>query len=218
MRKYAAVSIAFILVSLLQNVVRAQSLDGTYYQMYRFFDLAEDRPEIDQRLVASIRTQVRSIQDITSRFKPDQITRDYIQSLAFDAQLLNEALKPGSQSEQKFILESVRDDLELKIRFESAVSGAKDTFRGKIAVSVKTKTGATERAGLVVAANPRRWPNATPMFPLGVSSPARGSMPPGIYQFIATTADGKLVAKQDFSIGLNGQDSDDLEMAIPAAP
>jgi hypothetical protein len=211
------VSLSILTWMPLGHSARADSLDSTFYKMYQFFDNAEDRPDLDQQLINSVRTQVRSIQDITKRFDATKIPNAYAQTLSFDAQLLQSALGPENRSNEKKILETVRDDLELKIRYESAVSGAGDAFRGKVTVSVRTKRGSEEQAGFIVSANPRRWASAQAMFPLGVSSPATGSLPPGIYQITVSNPGGILVTTQDVSIGLSGNDSEDVVMLLPTS-
>jgi hypothetical protein len=196
----------------------ADSADVVFHGMYDFFDAAEDRSGLDQQLVSSLRSQVRLMKDVTARFK-GAAQPDYLKALSSDAALLKLALAQPDNSISNETIKFVRDDLALKVRFEASIAGAQDSFRGKVQVSVSTKRNGADVSGLIVGANPRLWQdNSQLMFPIGPSSPAHGSLPPGIYRMVVTRAGGQLVVTQDCSIGLAGRDSEDITVVVPDGP
>lgn len=196
--------------------LHAESSATVLNKMYVFFDRAESRPDLDRQLVSSLRSRVRMIQDISARFDIAKSDPEYIKVLAHDADILQRALADPGRESSNAAIKMVQEDLDLKIRYQTASAGAKDTFRGRVQVRVFTKKAGAEVAGLVVGASPRMWAErAEPMFPLGASSPAIGSLPPGIYRVTVNKAGGPVVVTQDCSVGLSGADAEDVTVVLP---
>jgi hypothetical protein len=213
-----ALFLSCILVAVMSERANAEPADAAFHRMYDFFDAAEDRSGLDQQLVSSLRNQVRLMKDLTTRIR-GETQPDYLKALSSDAALLKLALAEPDNSISNETIKFVRDDLALKVRFETSVAGTKDVFRGKVQINVFTKRDGLDVSGLIVGANPRLWQDKSElMFPIGPSSPARGSVPPGIYRVVVTKAGGQLVVAQDCSIGLTGSDSEDLIVVLPDGP
>ncbi|WP_156639760.1 hypothetical protein [Bosea sp. PAMC 26642] len=191
------------------------ALDTVFFRMYKYFDSAESSQSIDKKQLSDVRRLVRSIREITMRFEPVQIRQDYVESLDFNAKLMESTLNNTDKNDNVESLNVVAKDLQLKILFEAAAAGAGAVFRGRVEVAVHTERNGQAVPGLRIVANPLRWANANPMAPLGVSSPANGSLPPGIYQFSASNAADQVVARQTVSVGLNGNDSESVVFILP---
>jgi hypothetical protein len=124
------------------------SLSLVYYKIFEYFDKADDHPELDRNAVLSVRERVRALQNVTDRFQTSAIASDYIKALSIDADALISTLGNSDAVQQTLILHTVENDLNIKLRYESAISGAKDIFRGKVKVSVRPLQSGSAIAGL----------------------------------------------------------------------
>ena len=201
------------------ELARAESDDVVFYQMYKFFDAAEDKHGLDQQVINSLRVDVGRIRKITTRFNVNQTQPDYIKALSFDGRILQSALVESDAAKANEKIKYVRDDLDLKLSYESSIAGAQDLFRGKVNILVYTKKDGADVNGLIVGANPRMWEDmAEVMFPIGPSSPAHGFLTPGIYRILVTKPGGQFVVAQDCSIGFSRKDSEDVTVVLPDGP
>jgi hypothetical protein len=194
------------------RIANAEPIDEVFFKFFQILQVADKRSDLDRQLVRTVRTNLRTIQDVTRQFP--SIPVEYVATLSANAHLFELAVATKKGDESKALLEIVVRDLDLKIKFESSVFGARDVFRGKVAISVRTRIGDGEESGLIVSANPLRWPNAYPMFTLAPSSPAHGAVPPGIYQF-TVSRQGAAVVRQDIPVGLTGRDAEELVIILP---
>jgi hypothetical protein len=197
------------------EIARAETADAAVHRMFAFFDAAETRPGLDQQLVTSLRDKVRLIRELTLRNK-EAVRTEYIRGLSLDATLLENALEQPNSALSNQTVAFVRDDLSLKLTFETSVAGSQESFRGKVQVNIATKRSGTDVSGLLVGANPKLWQDQRElMFPIGPSSPAHGSLPPGIYRIFVKKAGGETVVTQDAPVGLAGKDSEDVTIVLP---
>ena len=198
------------------SCANAETATAVFHRMYEFFDAAEGRAGFDQKIVTSLRDQVQLTENITSRYDAATIPPDYVRALALNASILQSAIDDRDSAKSNAAIKLVRDDLALKNSYESSVSGAKETFRGKVQVEIYVKRVAAEVPGLIVGVNPRLWQDSSQiMFPIGPSSPARGAIPPGLYRVFVSMPGGEPVVAQDCSIGLTGKDSEPLTVVLP---
>lgn len=134
---------------------------------------------------------------------PNAVPQSFCRSLAALGSILSKAITNAPSNTP--IIESVADDLNLKVDFLSK-NLALTTPRYEIAVTVSTKLNGADVSGYMVSANPLLYDGSTePLFAFPkLSSPTTMALPPGKY-VIAASQGAQINCRRQLDVGLSGE-------------
>lgn len=195
--------------------VFAQTIDQAFFQLQKATSDVGEQPlsPAQKQLLNSIQTKVDAIQSIAPQL-PNEDRGLYGRALAHNAKLLRISVQEADQAKLSTILADVDADLAIKSSARTGMAMA-SRFNGKVAVSVNTRRAGNLVNGYIIVLNPMAYGGNEPFVRLEKqSSPAAGYAPPGRYRLIVLK-DGIKINQEVVQIGLNAQDSVELDVQIP---
>jgi len=192
-----------------------QTIDQAFFQLQKATSDVGELPlsPAQKQLLAGIQSKVDTIQAAASQL-PSEDRSPYGRALAHNAKLLRMSVHEADQEKFNGILADVDVDLAIKSSARSGMAMA-SRFNGKVSVSVNTRRAGSLVNGYIIVLNPMAYSGNEPFVRLEKqSSPAAGYAPPGRYRLIVLR-DGVKINQEVVQIGLNAQDSVELDVHIP---
>lgn len=142
-------------------------------------------------------------------------SRDYVEAMEYNNFLIQLATTTDDPDLALEIIRDVENDLSVKSNFIRASSDFSLTAFTEVDVSVITLQGVDEAHGYMIGFSPRRHRGGEPLYRFNnPSSPTEGTLPPGIYEVIATKGD-QVVSRQEATVGESGKAMVTIKVLVP---
>ncbi|MES0191687.1 hypothetical protein [Mesorhizobium sp. C264A] len=142
-------------------------------------------------------------------------TESFQRSMNHNRLLLKAAAAEPDSDFSSILMEDVEDDLSIKANYINNAVLFNPSSYSEVAIEVRTVKKGKEVNGYFVGFSPRHLAGDDPMFRFNnPTSPSSGSLPPGRYEMTAMW-NGKIVQRQEVSVGIFGQGSNTVTFLVP---
>ncbi|RUT85551.1 MULTISPECIES: hypothetical protein [unclassified Mesorhizobium] len=142
-------------------------------------------------------------------------TQAFQRSMDHNRMLLETAAARPDAELSSMLVSDVEDDISIKARYISKVNIVTVSSYSEIGLEVVTMKKGKEIDGYFVGFSPRHLAGNDPMFRFNnPTSPSKGTLPPGRYEMTAIL-NGKIVQRQEISIGIFGQEGGTVTCLVP---